>query len=379
MNLYLDNAATSHPKPDAVYQAVSDAMRNIAASPGRGAHRKSLDASRLLFSARESVASLFNISDASRIIFTYNATGALNLALRGLLQAGDHVVTTSMEHNSVMRPLHALSAAGVEYTVVQASSDGLIDPAEFRRAMTARTKMVVVSHVSNVCGVIQPVQELAAIAHSAGAFFMLDAAQSAGSVVIDVKALGVDLLAVPGHKGLYGPQGTGLLYVATGVPLRPIVAGGTGTDSTCLEQPYSMPEGFEAGTHNMPGIAGLKAGVDFVRSVGVDVIGRHEQRLASLLAESLLRNSSIKLYGYSDTIPHAGVISFSVAGKDPSDIAFELDQRFGIAVRAGLHCAPLAHKTIGSFPAGTVRIAPGWFTSDEDIAFASDAIVQCVP
>jgi len=377
MNLYFDNAATTHPKPESVYKDLCDTMRNVAASPGRGAYRQSLDASRILFSTRESVASLFNIDDASRVIFTHNATGALNLALRGLLESGDHVVTTSMEHNSVMRPLHSLQKQGVSYTVVQGSNDGFIDPAKLGKAMTSRTRIVVASHVSNVCGVIQPIEELAAIARAAGAFFLLDAAQSAGSINIDVQKFGIDLLAAPGHKGLYGPQGTGLLYVAPAVRLSPILAGGTGTDSTSLEQPYNLPDGFEAGTHNVPAIAGLKAGVDFVKNIGVENIGKHERRLVALLAESLMDNKYVTLHGYSDKTPHAGLLSFSIAGKDPSAVAFELDSRFGIAVRGGLHCASMAHKTIGTFPAGTVRLSPGWFTSDEDIAFVSDAIVQC--
>lgn len=377
-NFYFDNAATSYPKPETVYLAVVDAMRSVGASPGRGGYRQSLDASRLLFLTRELVASLFGVVDASRIIFTHSATEALNLALCGVLKAGDHVVTSSMEHNSLIRPLNRLrEEVGIEYTVIQASNNGYIDPEDVRTVVTSKTRMIAVAHVSNVCGVIQPIDELSRIARDVGALFLLDAAQSAGTVEIDVQANGIDLLAAPGHKGLYGPQGTGFLYVAPSIALRPILAGGTGTASSKLEQPTDMPEGFEAGTHNLPGIAGLKAGIEFVKNVGVTALGEHERSLVGHLAESLLNNSFITIHGFSDLARHNGVLSFNVVGKDPSTLAYQLDQRFKIAVRAGLHCAPGAHKTIGTFPAGTVRISPGWFTSDEDIAFVSDAIVQC--
>lgn len=378
MNLYCDNAATTFPKPESVYRSVENAMRNIGASPGRGGYRRSLDAARLLFSTRESIASLFAIADASRVIMTHNATGALNLALRGVLKSGDHVVTTTMEHNSLIRPLELLSQSAVDYTMVHASSSGFADPDEIKKAITSKTKMIAISHVSNVCGLIQPVEEIGRIAKENDILFLLDAAQSAGSIPIDVKALSVDLLAAPGHKGLYGPQGTGFLYVGNNISLQPFMAGGTGTNSTERDQPLVIPDGFEPGTHNLPGIAGFKAGIDFVTEVGVDTIGRHERELVSQLAESLRMCSAITLHGYADSDHNNGVLSITIKDADSAAIAFLLDQKYDISVRSGLHCAPDAHKTLGTFPAGTLRLSPGWFNTAEDVAFVADAIIKCI-
>src|SRR5512133_1782419 len=378
MSIYLDNAATSYPKPESVYQAVMHAMREVGASPGRGGHRRSLEAGRIMFQAREAAAKLFCAPDSSRIIFTHSATEALNMALRGTLAACDHVISSSMEHNSLARPLHLLQRQGVAVTIVQAGADGRIDPADVARAVTPQTRMIAVGHVSNVSGTIQPIADLAAIAREAGALFLLDAAQSAGSLPIDVVSDGIDLLAVPGHKGLYGPQGTGLLYVASPVALKPLLAGGTGTNSTSEDQPDSLPEGFEAGTHNLPGIAGLKAGIEFVLEQGVEVIGAHERSLVSYAIERLQGVPGLVLHCPAEPAVRGAVLSFSVAGYDSSELAFTLDQRFDIAVRAGLHCAPRAHRTLGTFPKGTVRMSPGWFTTREDIAIFTDAVVTCL-
>jgi len=378
MSIYLDNAATSHPKPESVYRAVMHAMREIGASPGRGGHRRSLEAGRIMFQAREAAAALFSASDSSRIIFTHSATEALNMALRGTLAAGDHVITSSMEHNSLLRPLHLLEKQGVALTVVQAGPDGVVDPDDVRCALTPRTRMIAIGHVSNVSGTIQPIDRISAIARAAGALFLLDAAQSAGCLPIDVVSSAIDLLAVPGHKGLYGPQGTGLLYAAAHVSLAPLLTGGTGTSSTSEDQPEAMPDGFEAGTHNLPGIAGLKAGMEFVMEQGVEVIGAHERGLVSYAIEKLQALPKVTLHCPLDPALRGAVLSFTVDGKDPAAVAFELDQRFDIAVRAGLHCAPRAHRTLGTFPGGTVRMSPGWFTTREDIAMFCDAVVQCL-
>lgn len=378
MSIYLDNAATSFPKPEQVYQAVNHALREVGASPGRGGHRRSLEAGRIMFLAREAVARLFSIPDSSRIIFTHSATGALNLALHGTLLAGDHVITTSMEHNSLLRPLHALRREGVEITVVPAGPDGIVDPEQIRRAVRPATRMLAVGHVSNVCGSIQPIAEIAAICRAAGALFLVDAAQSAGYINLDVVSTGIDLLAAPGHKGLLGPPGTGLLYVAPGVALRPTIEGGTGTSSTSEEQPLTMPDGFEAGTHNLPGIAGLKAGVEFILERGIDAIYRHEQSLIIEAEQLLSRIPGVTVYGPKDPGLRASVLSFNLAGIDASLLAAQLDHDFDIAVRAGLHCAPQAHRTLGTLPEGTLRISPGWSSTREEIAFFSEAVIQCV-
>lgn len=378
MSIYLDNAATSYPKPEAVYLAVDHAMREVGVSPGRGGHRRSLEASRILFQARESIASLFAIPDSSRIVFTQNATEALNLALRGTLNPGDHVVTTSMEHNSMLRPLYLLRQQGVEVSIIDADSNGLVDPDDIKRAIKANTRMIAVGHVSNVSGTIQPVETIAAIARQAGVIFLLDAAQSAGNLSIDVLQTGIDLLAVPGHKGLMGPQGTGFLYAAPKIALRPLLVGGTGGQTTLEEQPESMPEGFEAGTHNLPGIAGLKAGVEFVLQQGIQGIGEHERNLVNQLAGRLSSVESVTLYGRSIPSACGGLLSFTASGIDPSTLAFLLDSQYDIAVRSGLHCSPLAHRTLGTFPGGTVRVSPGFFNTSEEVAIFCDAVIECI-
>lgn len=376
-HIYLDNAATSFPKPETVYQAVMHAMREIGVSPGRGSYRRSLEAGRLLFQTREAIAGLFSIPDSSRIIFTHSATEALNIAVRGTLHPGDHVITTSMEHNSLLRPLVALRHEGIELTIVTADVEGRVDPDDVRAALRPNTRMLAAGHISNVSGTIQAIDALAAIAREAGTMFLLDAAQSAGHEPIDVMKTGIDLLAAPGHKGLLGPQGTGFLYAAPAVALKPLLAGGTGSSSASEEQPETMPEGFEAGTHNLPGIAGLKAGVEFVQEQGVAVVGGKERQLVNSVAKRLAEIPGIRLYGPSDPACRGGLLSLTMAGMDPSALAFMLDQTFDIAVRAGLHCAPRAHQTLGSFPGGTLRLSPGWFTTSEEIAIFCDAIIEC--
>lgn len=378
VTIYLDNAATSHPKPPQVYSAVLDAMQNIGASPGRGGYGLALEASRLLYACREAAAAFFGLTDSSRIIFTRNATEALNLAVRGTLQPGDHVVTTSMEHNSLLRPLFMLQKEGVELTVVQADAEGLVDPEAVRQALRPNTRMVALAHVSNVTGGIQPVARIAAIARQAGVLLLLDAAQSAGCLPIDMQGWGVDLLAAPGHKGLLGPQGTGLLAVSPDVRLRPLLAGGTGSSSDQEHQPEGFPEGFEAGTHNLPGIAGLKAGIDFLVATGTAAVGAREREYGAMLRSQLGQQPGCKLYGPVDPDKWTGLLSLTVEGWDPSELAFILDREYGVAVRAGLHCAPRAHRTIGTYPGGTLRISPGWFTTSEEIEHCCTALATII-
>lgn len=367
MTIYLDNAATSFPKPEKVYKAVEHALVHIGVAPGRGGYRRGIEATRLVFEAREAIAQLFGIGDSSRVVFTHSATESINLAIGGLLQPGDHVVTTTMEHNSLVRPLHRAAQSGVEVTWVEGDRSGFVDSRKIGEAIRPNTRLVALSHCSNVTGVIQPIEEIGPLAREAGALFLVDAAQSAGCLPIDVNEMRIDLLAAPGHKALYGVQGTGFLYIAEGVELTPLLVGGSGGHSAGPEQPDAMPERFESGTLNTPGIAGLKAGVEFIRETGVDRIRGRESALVGQLLEGLRDMPGVAVHGPDAPEKRGSVVSFTVEGFDPSRIGFRLDQDYDICVRVGLHCAFSAHKTIGTFPAGTVRVSPGYFNSEGDI------------
>lgn len=379
MALYLDNAATSFPKPESVYRAVEQTMRTIGASPGRGGYQLAVEASRLVYETRAALADLFAIEDSSRIAFTANATEAINLALFGLLKAGDRVVTSGMEHNAVARPLFALQEMGVEVVQVPADSQGFIDPEDVKKACREKTRLVILNHCSNVTGTLQPIEEIGPWCRKEGILFMVDAAQSAGLFALNVAALAIDLLAVPGHKGLYGPQGTGFLYVHPGLNLKPLLYGGTGNASHSLSQPEAMPEHLESGTVNTPGLAGLKAGVEFIAETGIEAIRTHERTLLQRLMDGLRQVKGVELYGPRDFRYHGGAVSFNLIGRDPAEVGFLLDHEHQICCRVGLHCAPAAHRTIGTFPRGTVRVSPGFFNTVDDIdcfLTAVDAILS---
>lgn len=369
MAIYLDNAATSFPKPENVYQSVDRTLRQFGVNPGRGSYRLALDASRLILEVREAVADFFRITDSSRVVFTTNATEALNIALFGLLQQGDRVVTSTMEHNAVSRPLRALADRGVEVVKVQADSMGLVSPAAIREAASAggKTRMVVLSHCSNVTGTIQPIEEIGPWCRREGILFLVDAAQSAGLLPIDVQGMSIDLMAAPGHKSLLGPPGTGFLYVAEGLQLTPLIFGGTGGNSLSPSMPEDLPERLESGTLNTPGLAGLLAGIDYVRQQGSDRILSHKAALLDHLLHGLRSLPGTRIHGPAMAARHGGAVSFTVQGRDPAEIGFLLDDEYGICVRTGLHCAPEAHRTIGTLPSGTIRVSPGWFNTGKDI------------
>lgn len=372
--IYLDNAATSHPKPETVYKKVDETLRHVSANPGRSGHRLAIEADRTIFDARESIARLFNIEHTDRIIFTPNATGALNLAITGLLKPGDHCITTAMEHNSVVRPLKFLSLTGVEVTKVPVSREGAVDPEDIGASIKESTKLVAFTHASNVIGTITPAKEIIEKAHGKGVLCLLDAAQTAGSVPIDVEELGVDFLACPGHKGLYAPQGTGFLYIAPHVKLRPILFGGTGSRSDLESMPDFLPDRHEAGTLNTPGIAGLGAGAEFLAATGVENVRRHEVSLCSRLISGLKEIAGVKVYGVSDPEKRASVVSFNIDGVDPAAVGNLLDSDYDIAVRVGIHCAPDAHRSMGSYPVGAIRMSPGFFTTEGEIDQAVQAV-----
>ncbi|MBI5029386.1 MAG: aminotransferase class V-fold PLP-dependent enzyme [Chloroflexi bacterium] len=368
--IYLDHAATSWPKPPAVLRAMSDYLETAGGNPGRSGHRLSIAAARYVYDAREAVASLFHAPDPLRVIFTLNVTYALNLAMRGLLQPGDHAVTTSIEHNSVMRPLRELERQGVRLSVVAGRPDGTLDLDALRQAITRGTRLVVVNHASNVMGAILPVSEIAQIAHHVGALLLVDAAQTAGTLPIDVAAMEIDLLAFTGHKGLQGPPGTGGLIIGSNVDvaqLTPLARGGTGSRSEFEEQPEMLPDKYESGTPNGVGLAGLGAGVRWLVERTVESIRAHELELATVLTSGLRCIKDVTVYGPVDPKQSVAVVSCRVKGQRVSTIGLRLDDEFEILCRVGLHCAPAAHRTIGTFPEGTIRLAPGVFTTMDDI------------
>ncbi|SEM49812.1 cysteine desulfurase family protein [Syntrophus gentianae] len=374
--IYFDNAATSWPKPEATFQAMENYLRHYGGNPGRSGHRLSLDAARIVLAAREAVAELFGIEDALRVVFTKNGTEALNLAIYGLLQPGDHVITSSMEHNSVMRPLRTLEKQGVEMTVLPCSATGELDPGDIAPALRPNTRAIYLTSASNVTGTLMPLAEVGKIARKNNLIFCVDAAQCAGSFPLNVEELGIDLLAFTGHKALYGPQGTGGLYIREGLEgsIRPLMTGGTGSRSEFEEQPDFMPDKFESGTPNAVGLAGLEAGVRCVLERGVAQIRAQELHLTELLLDGLKAVPGIVLFGPEAPSRRIAVISFAIQGLSPADIALALDEEDNIMCRPGLHCAPAAHKTIGTFPVGTTRFSLGVFNTEEQVNTALEAI-----
>jgi cysteine desulfurase family protein len=333
------------------------------------AARQTVDETRML------VARFINAPEINRVIFTLNCTDALNLGLKGLLKPGDHVVTSCIGHNSLVRPLRKLESLGVKVTWVPSSPDsGVLSPRDIEAAITKDTKLVVVTHASNVTGVIQPIEEYGAITRRRNVIFMVDAAQTAGKYPIDVHESNIDLLAFSGHKGLLGPPGTGALYIGNGVNLDSLREGGTGSYSEEEEQPEILPDRYESGTQNSVGISGLGAGLKYIREEGLEKIRAHEQSLTDRLIEGLSRIPGIILYVAKNSLMQAPVISFNIKGFTPGDVGTILDQTFDIKVRTGLHCAPMMHKTIGTFPLGTIRLSPGYFNSLEEIEMTIKAI-----
>ncbi len=375
--IYFDNSATSWPKPQGVKSAMAGFLDEIGANPGRSGHSRSIEAARTLYDTREVLAGLFNVKDPLRVVFTFNATDALNLALKGLLRPGDHVVTSSVEHNSVMRPLRDLERSGVDLTIVPCSEQGSLDPSDVERRIRPRTRLVVLSHASNVVGTLLPVGEVGQIVRKKGPFFLVDAAQTAGVCPIDVERDGIDLLAFTGHKSLYGPQGTGGLVIGERIresEMVPLRQGGTGSRSEFEDQPDFLPDRFESGTPNGVGIAGLLAGLQFIKEKGIENLRRQETELVKMLTEGLRRISGVRLYGPENGADRIATISFTMEGLSPSEIALRLDREFGILCRPGLHCSPSAHRTIRTFPEGTVRFSLGAFNTPDEINGALQAV-----
>ncbi len=374
--IYFDNAATSFPKPNIVYDRIMKSMSEYGANPGRSGHKLALKTSREIFETRNLLAKLFNIENPMNIIFTFNCTESLNIGIKGLLEAGDHVITTSMEHNSVLRPIKHLEDSGVEATIVQGNNLGEINPHDIRTAIKSNTKLIVMTHVSNLTGTIMPIKEVGQLAKENGIYFMVDGAQSAGVYNIDVEEMNIDILAFPGHKGLLGPQGTGGLYIGPDIDLKGFFQGGTGSDSESILQPNIRPDKYESGTLNGPGIIGLGAGVKYILDKGIYNICKHEEELTRFFLEEASKISGIKLYGPLDVKKHGGVVALNIKDIDSSEISYILDEKYNIAVRPGLHCAPLAHETIGSLRQGAVRFSFGIFNTFEEVQLGLKALKE---
>ncbi len=372
---YFDNAATSWPKPGSVLEAMKDYFLHGGGNPGRSGHGKSIGAGRIVLNARERLANFFNVLDPSRIVFSKNATEALNTALFGLLHRGDHVVTSSMEHNSVMRPLAFLQEHGIEVTTVKADETGLVHPDSLMKAVKKDTKLVVITHASNVTGTINDIGAVGRMCRKRGVLFLVDGAQTAGVVPVDVQRMNIDLFAFSGHKGLLGPQGTGGLYIGIDEKeVGPLMRGGTGSVSDREVQPDFLPDRFESGTLNVVGIAGLAAGVEYLLDMGREKILEHDSRLLEIFLDGFSRIPQIVIYGRQKPLEQTGVLSFKIQGISPSKAGEILDREYGIQTRIGLHCAPSAHKTIGTFPDGTIRLSWGIFATEKDVQYSIRAV-----
>jgi len=380
--IYFDNAATSWPKPESVYKAMDHCSRFIGANPGRSGHRMSIEAGGVVLDAREAIAEIFNIEDTARIALTFNATDSLNLGIKCLLNPGDHVITTSIEHNSVMRPLRYLEdSRKIELSVAKTGKDGIITAEDIESLIKENTRLVVVTHASNVIGAIVPVNEIGAMLRKRkNIYYMVDCAQTGGVLPVDVEKMNVDLLAFPGHKGLLGPQGTGGLYVREGVEeyIHSLKQGGTGSKSELEIHPDLLPDKYESGTKNTPGLAGLAAGIRFVLDKGIDKVWAHEQEVTSRFLNGVSKIEEVTVYGPNDPNKQLSVVSLNVKDILPSELGYIMDNEYGIMTRVGLHCAPVTHKTIGTSPNGTVRFSMGFFTTVEEVDLVLEALKKIV-
>lgn len=368
--IYFDNAATSWPKPACVSEAVQAYLNDIGANPGRSGHRASMEGGRIVYAAREAVAGLVHAPDPLKVVFTKNVTEALNLALLGLLRAGDHVVTSGMEHNAMMRPLRHLEKSGVQLSVLRCNREGFLDPDDIRKEIRRNTRMIALNHASNVTGTIQPLREVGKIAREHDLLFLVDTAQTAGAYPLDMSADFIDLLGFTGHKSLYGLPGTGGLVIGDRVDLSrfdPLYRGGTGSRSEHEVQPDFLPDKFESGTLNFVGLAALKASIDWLNQTGLDQIRHHEKKLTQILLNALSDMDKITIFGPKYPAGQTSTISFTIENHDSAETALLLEEKAGVLCRVGLHCAPAAHRTIGTFPQGTIRFGLGYFNSEAEI------------
>jgi len=376
--IYLDHAATSFPKPEVVYQAVDKALREECGNPGRSNHRLALSATRVVEEARMLCARLFHAPSPDSIVFTNNTTTALNMSIRGSVSPGEHVITSSLEHNSVTRPLNYLADSGGEVTKIPTDLHTGLSLTALEQAVQKNTKLVVCTHISNATGTVNDIAAIGEFCQRKGILFLVDGAQSAGMRPIDVQKMEIDLFAFPGHKGLLGPQGTGGLYIRPQVELTTILQGGTGNHSESLDQPHSSPERYESGTLNIPGLAGLAAGVRYLLDVGISAVAKHEQELTTRLLKGIAQISGITLFGPDETVERGNVVSIRFDHISVAEAALMMDAAFSIAVRGGLHCSADAHRTMGTLEnGGTLRISPGYLNTIEEIEQCLEALAIC--
>lgn len=379
--IYLDNGATTFPKPDAVPKAVYEYMTEVGSNINRGTYEAAYDLESIVFDTRQMLCDMFGGEDCKNVIFTKNITESLNIVLKGFLKPGDHVLTSSMEHNAVMRPLVQLEKAGVEFTRIPCTEEGELILSELESCLRPNTKAIVMLHASNVCGTLMPIKEVGKFAKEHGLKFILDSAQTAGVFPIDMREMNIDALCFTGHKGLLGPQGTGgFILKEDMIPLiDPIISGGTGSISHTEEIPDFMPDRFESGTMNLPGIVGLHASLEWINEKGIDSIREHELKLCEHFLNGiqvLADEKKLRILGKPDIEGRTGVVSVQPLERDPAEVAFELDSEYGIMTRVGLHCSPIAHKTMNTYPVGTIRFSFGFANTDEDIDTAIRALEE---
>lgn len=377
MTIYLDNAATSFPKPEAVYQALDRFARQNLANPGRAGHKMALAAEHALDEGRHLLNQFFHGKEPERFVFTLNCTDALNMAFKGVLSDGDHVITSNLEHNSVSRPLRTLEMAGhITLTRIEADGGGTIDPDAIRKAITKQTRLIALTHASNVLGTVQPITEVGRIAREHDLLFLVDAAQTAGVIPIDIQEMNIDLLAAPGHKSLLGPTGTGFLYAGPRARVAAWREGGTGGDSSSETQPKLMPYFLEGGTPNVLGVAGLGEGIRYVQQQGLENIHKQEVDLVERLWGKIDAMEGFEVFGHREHARRVATLSFRSSMLPAAELGGILDQAFDIAIRPGLHCAPYIHRALNTAPEGTVRVSPGPFNTNDDIDRLADALAE---
>lgn len=376
--IYLDNGATTFPKPKVVTDKIMECYLGYAGNPGRSGHKLAMKMDLEIYETREKICKLINGTEVLNVIFTFNATDSLNLAIKGVLEEGDHVITTSMEHNSVLRPLNQLRKEGkIELSIVYADDKGYIDPQKIFEALTPNTKMIVTTHMSNVFGTIVDIKAIGDFCRENNILYLVDASQSIGVLDIDVQEMNIDLLAFPGHKALFGPMGTGALYIKEGIIVKPLKEGGTGSYSHSIDQPDLYPDSLESGTPNGVGIIALGKGIDFINEVGLENIRNHEISLKNHFIELLKDNEDVILYGTLDDRQGA-VVSLNVKDMDSSEISYILSDEFDIYTRPGFHCAPLAHKTMGTEELGAIRFSFGYYNTLEEIDKTVEALLNII-